>query len=127
ARTEIGLARAIDQHHLDGRNLVEGEDGIARPVSRKDARVVEPHLLLQRPAQGLDDPAFNLVGDAVGTYDVAAVVGSDRADDAYPPVARGYLDLHRNGREGRQVLIAGECDAAAAIALLLKAVPAEAF
>ena len=56
----------LDQNHLDRRHFGEAQDGIARPIDARHARLVELHLLVERTAQALDDAAFNLVPQRIG-------------------------------------------------------------
>src|SRR5690606_28306934 len=105
--------------------FVESDDRIARPILRQHRRIVEADFLLQRPAQRLDDAAGDLIDDAVRIDDVAAIVGADCTYDADTAIARVHLDLHGDGHEGGEVLVAGKGDAATTIALLLEIRPAE--
>ena len=75
-----GLPARVDQLGLDLRHLAEAQDGIAVPVDRGDAVLVEPDLLLQRPAQRLHDAAFELVARAVGIDHQAGIGQRTRRD-----------------------------------------------
>src|SRR5688572_12592423 len=59
-RAERTLGRPIDQRDLDGGRFGYGEDWVVRPIARQDAAAVELHLLMQRPARGLDHAALDL-------------------------------------------------------------------
>ena len=82
-RRRATLVRPVDQLHRDLRHVRHGQDRIARPVARLDAVLVEPHLLVQRPARRLDDAAFDLVLQPV------------RIDDQ-PGIGRGPDARHRD-------------------------------
>src|SRR5262249_60888408 len=82
AYTRLGeLARApwllcwpVDK--VDGhlRYLRKLEDWIARPIDARHPRAIELQLLEQCAAGGLHDVPFDLVSEAVGIDDLAAVV-----------------------------------------------------
>src|SRR5262245_416231 len=65
AHAEEPLGGPVEQDHVDLRYLVEAQDRIVGPRPRGHARPVEAHGLLERPARRLDDPALDLVRDAV--------------------------------------------------------------
>src|SRR6266851_2350826 len=100
----------VDQLDRDLGHLAEAQDRVALPVARTDAGGVEPHALLQGPADGLDDAAFELVDRAVRIDDEAGVGGAPDAGDADT-----LLDLDLGDDRGicGDVFVAGEGDAAA--------------
>ena len=58
----------------------EPQDWVGRPIDAGDAGVVEGHALVERPADRLDDAAFDLIDQPVGIDDLAAVDGGDRRE-----------------------------------------------
>ena len=107
ADAERGIAGAVDQFGLHLRHLAEAQDRIAVPVARGDAVLVEPHLLLQGPAHGLDDAALELVARAVGIDHQAGIGDAPHAIDLHGLLHR---DGGRHGGIGGAVLVAGEAE-----------------
>ena len=103
--------RAVDQRGLDGRDLGEGQDAVARPVETRHLVVVPGDLLLQRAADPLDDVALDLVGEPVRIDDQPAVVADHHSRDPHVAVARIDLDLGDDRGVGVLGLVAGEGDA----------------
>src|SRR5205814_9987230 len=64
----------IDQLDCDLRHLAEAQHRIALPVARADAALIEPHARFKRPADALNDAAFELFDRAVA-IDHKACVG----------------------------------------------------
>src|SRR5262249_47412898 len=68
------LAGAVDDVDVDPLgDAGEAHDRVARPVAAGDAGSVEAYGLVQRPARRLNDPAFDLVADAIRVHGFAAV------------------------------------------------------
>src|SRR6202008_1329482 len=85
AAAEEGLPRPVDHVHLDTVGYgIETQDRVGRPVDAGDARVVEGHAFVERPARRLQDRAFRLVGDPVRVDRLPAVDRRDRAHEARP-------------------------------------------
>jgi hypothetical protein len=79
ASAQEGLARTGDDVDFDRfRGGGEAQDRIAAPVAAQDMAAIEVDRFIQGPACGLDDGALDLVADAIGTDDLAAV---HRGDD----------------------------------------------
>src|SRR5215467_11114662 len=72
---------AVAFHKLDGdlRHLAEAQDRIGLPVDRPAACIVKPDLLLEHPARGLNDAAFELVDDGIWIDDQASIGGAPGA------------------------------------------------
>src|SRR5258708_6525399 len=123
AGAERTFGWTVDQLDLDLRHVRHGEDRIARPIASLDPVLVEANFLLEGPAHGLDDPAFHLVGEAVGIDDQP---GIDRGPHPWhTDLAAGAVDLDigNAGDVAGEVLVLGEADAAAARAVALLAIP----
>src|SRR5581483_5065475 len=72
ANAEEGLAGPVDDLDLDAaRHVREAQDRIAAPVAARDPALVEGDRLERRPAERLQDAAFDLVADAVRVYRLA--------------------------------------------------------
>ena len=95
-----------DDLDLDGRHLREAQDRIGLPGVAGDARAVEAHRLLQRPAGGLDGAALHLVGDAVRIDDLAHVDGDHQPAHAdvgrRPPPRRPPRNRRRSSCSARR-------------------------
>src|SRR5437773_4311663 len=72
------------------------------------ARVVEADLLIEGPAQRLQDCAFDLVADTAGVDDLSGIHGSHDALDSDAPGLVLDGDLYGNGAIRREILVAGE-------------------
>src|SRR5262249_21390889 len=120
ARAERTLVRTVDQLDLDLRRFRHGEDRLAFPVPRPNPALAGTHPLLQPPAHGLDDAAFDVAGAPVGIDDHP---GIDRRNGVrHPHHAAVAVDfaLRHYGHIASEVLVLGKADAAAtrAVALL---------
>src|SRR5260370_11632663 len=104
------IGSGFDELDGDLRPLAEAQYGIALPVARADAALVEPHALFQGPADGLDDAAFKLVDRAVGV-DHQARIGS--TPHAQYPHALAHFNFGDDGGISSHVLVPREADAAA--------------
>ena len=108
-----GWPGPVDDMHGDLlRHGVEPKYRVAAPVAAGDAAGSVGHGLIERPAGRLDQPALDLVANAVQADDLAAI---DRAMRTNDPDATGLAidrDLDRDGRIGAQILVAREGKAA---------------
>src|SRR5262245_61662669 len=128
AGAEERLARTVDEVHFHAvRKLRKAQDRIAGPVAARDPRALEAHRFVQRPAERLHDAPFDLVLDAVGVHDLAAVVRSHGAYHAHAPAFAVDLSLAGDCRVRGEVLVARETEAAAAAGLPAVGLPAEAL
>src|SRR5689334_9851873 len=110
------------------RHGVEAQDRIGRPVDARNARVVEGDALIQGPAHGLQDAAFDLVADTVRIDDLAGIDRGDGAHHARAPRFALYFDFAREGAIGGEVLVAREREAAPApLRQARRCLPAEAL
>src|SRR4029453_12196922 len=80
-----------DQLDVHAGDLGEREDRVARPVEARHTRSIEGDLLLQRAAYRLHQVAFDLVPDAVGIDDLAAVVDDSKMRRAHHASLAVYL------------------------------------
>jgi len=94
---------------------------------RTDARPIERHLLVQRPARRLHDAALDLVAQPVGIHDLAAVHRSNGTYEADAATVRIDRDFRGHGAIGGAVLIARESEAPAPPGRRLRIRPAEPF
>src|SRR5438477_11650519 len=74
--------RLVDQLDHNLGDVREGEDRIALPVEARYHAAVEFQFLDQRAADGLQNVAVDLVAQAIGVDDLAAVVGHGDTRDA---------------------------------------------
>src|SRR5579862_2861584 len=102
------MVERLDQRDLDFRDLVESDDRIVLPRVSGDASVIEFDLLFQRPADRLNDSAFDLVPHAVGIYDETGVNCTPN-----PPHANFVIDLDLRDHSNvcGRILISSETDA----------------
>src|SRR4029077_7200612 len=105
ARAPRLFGRPVDQVDEDVRHLGEGQDRIARPIEAGHGRTVECQLLLQGPAYGLDDVAFDLAQHAVGIDDLPAIVQHEELPGADLTGRALDLDLGDDGDIGAHELI----------------------
>src|SRR5271155_3011016 len=105
------MVERLDQRDLDFRDLVEPDDRIVLPRVGGDASVIEFDLLLQRPANRLNDSAFDLVPHAVGIYDETSVDCRPNSSHANFVID---LDLGDHSDICGRVLVSSEADAAGA-------------
>lgn len=106
AGAEERLPRA--RHHLDldrERNVGEARDRIFAPVERGAAVRVEADRFVPRPAQRLDDPAFDLVADPARIDRFAAVDRCHRAVDDRPAGVALDLDVERHCTIGAKIFL----------------------
>ena len=74
------LVGAVEQHRLDNRHLgAERQNRVRAPVNRRNLLCVPRHLLGERATHALQRGAFELVPEAVGIRDRAAVVRDEQA------------------------------------------------
>ena len=92
ARTPGNFVRPVDQIDDDLGHVGKRQDRIASPVEAGDRAAAERQLLDHAAAHGLHDVAFDLVAQAVGIDDLAAVVHDEHAIDLDP--ARRAIDRH---------------------------------
>ena len=96
-----------------GGHVGEARHAVLREVRVEDLAVLEVDRLEERAAEALDDRALDLVAQAVGVDDGAALEGGDDADDldaAALPVDR---DLGAGGDVAALLGAAGDAEAAA--------------
>src|SRR5580658_215298 len=105
------MVERLDQRDLDFRDLVEPDDRIVLPRVGGDASVIEFDLLFQRPADRLNDSAFDLVPHAVGIYEETSVNCRPNSSHANFVID---LDLGDHGDVCGRVLVSSETDAAGA-------------
>src|SRR5207248_10736933 len=98
----------IDQLDRDLRHLAEAQHGIALPVARADAALIESHPLFECPADPLHDTAFELVDRAVRVDDEAGVGGAPYAQHLYRVSHFNFSDY---SGIGGHVLVLREADA----------------
>src|SRR5262249_5658548 len=86
------------------------EDWIFAPGSSANTFVGKLDLLLQRPADGLDNPSLDLIDQSIG-IDYQACI--DRTVDLRDPDAFSYFNIGDNGNVRGSVLVSRKTDALA--------------
>src|SRR5271166_4937431 len=105
SRAPWRLVRAVDELHNHLRHLRESKDWISCPVQARDARAVECHPLLQRPAQGLHDIALDLIFDPIRVDDLTAIMDNKEARNADVSRVAVDFDFGHGANIGAIVLI----------------------
>ena len=104
-RAERRLVGAVQQMDFDQGHLAEPRDRIGLPVGAGDRPAVEPDLLEQRPAGGLDRATLDLVAHPVDVHGPTDVDGDRQSRDPQPV---GGLDVGDDGAVRTAVLVAAE-------------------
>src|SRR5262249_14265421 len=99
--------------HLDFRHLLEVHDRVIGPGPRRHTRAVKAHRFLERPARRLDDPALDLVDDAVRVDDLPDVDRGERARYAHVAARTVDWDVCSDRAVAGWFLVSGDGEAAA--------------
>src|SRR5256885_4699049 len=100
AAADRGHLRPVDQRDLDLWNLFVAQNRIARPIEILDSRGIELYLFHERAAGALNDVAFNLILQAVGIDDQAAIVRDADFLDGHLAARSIDFDFRDHGDHG---------------------------
>src|SRR6185436_1548869 len=95
----------------------EAQDWISTPIRTGNPHRVERHRLIQRPAQRLDDAAFDLVAYSVRIDCFAAIDGGHGPHEPQAPALAIDLRFARDRGIRGEILVARESEAASAALL----------
>src|SRR5215469_8440797 len=97
SRSHGFLIFTVDQDDFDLRSITEAGYTIIRQMRIQDLAIIKADRLEHGTAQTLHDGSADLILQAMGIYDRAALKGLDDADDSY------FVAIHRHFRAGCNV------------------------